>query len=75
MGPMQWFKVISGSASSEMRGFYSGLVQRSAKFKNDQGGGSLTLILVCSIPNDESNEDENDTVFKSEDFESSTQKN
>lgn len=65
---------ISGSASSEMRGFYSGLVQRSAKFNNVKGGGSLTLILVCSVLNDDSNEDEDKMEFKSEDFDQTSEK-
>jgi len=64
---------MNGSASSEMRAYYSGLVQRSAKFNKGKGGGSITLLLVCSIPTDGDNED-GDAVFTLEDFDSASQK-
>ena len=64
---------LNGSASSEMRAYYSSLIQRSAKFNKAKGGGSLTLLLICSIPTDESSNDE-DIVFKPEDFDLTSQK-
>uniref|UniRef100_A0A7S1GPB0 Uncharacterized protein n=1 Tax=Cyclophora tenuis TaxID=216820 RepID=A0A7S1GPB0_CYCTE len=39
-----------GAASSEMRAFYSGLIQRSAQYKATKGGGSVTLALLTTIP-------------------------
>lgn len=63
---------LSGSASSEMRGFYSGLIQRSAKFNKAKGGGSLTLILVCSIPEEDTSDE--DIVYQPEDFDLTSQK-
>ena len=40
----------SGGASSEMRAFYSSLIQRAGQFKQSRGGGSVTLTLLTSIP-------------------------
>lgn len=40
----------TGGASSEMRGFYSALIQRSAQYKVKRGGGSVTLLLVTTVP-------------------------
>jgi F0F1-type ATP synthase alpha subunit len=40
----------TGSASSEMRAFYSSLVQRSGQYKANRGGGSVTLLLLMEIP-------------------------
>lgn len=39
-----------GSASSEMRAFYSSLIQRSSQYKASRGGGSVTLLLLTQIP-------------------------
>jgi F0F1-type ATP synthase alpha subunit len=39
-----------GSASSEMRAFYSSLIQRSSQYKPSRGGGSVTLLLLTEIP-------------------------
>lgn len=64
---------LNGSASSEMRAYYSSLIQRSAKFNKAKGGGSVTLLLICSIPTDDSSHDE-DVVFKPEDFDLTSQK-
>jgi F-type H+-transporting ATPase subunit alpha len=41
---------LEGSASSEMRAFYSSLIQRSAQYKESRGGGSVTLLLLTQIP-------------------------
>eukprot|EP00934_Nitzschia_sp_Nitz4_P003476 Nitzschia sp. Nitz4//scaffold82_size85912//63966//65989//NITZ4_005151-RA/size85912-augustus-gene-0.78-mRNA-1//1//CDS//3329558865//3466//frame0 len=58
---------VDGGASSEMRGFLSSLVQRSAQYNKQKGGGSLTLLLLMTIP--KQNEDGNeDAVFAVEDF-------
>lgn len=40
----------NGGASSEMRAFYSSLIQRAGQFKQSRGGGSVTLTLLASIP-------------------------
>lgn len=53
-----------GGASSEMRGFYSSLIQRAANFRK-RGAGSVTLALMVTIP--VAQDDEN-TVFSPEDF-------
>jgi len=61
-----------GGASSEMRAFFSSLVQRSAKYNEKNGGGSVTLVLLCTIPKAVGTND--DTVFTPEDFSSSPTK-
>jgi F0F1-type ATP synthase alpha subunit len=61
-----------GGASSEMRAFFSSLVQRSAKYNEKNGGGSVTLVLLCTIPKMVATND--DTVFTPEDFASSPAK-
>ena len=55
----------TGGASSEMRGFFSTLIQRSAQYKESRGGGSVTLILLVSIPVADASEN---TVFSEDDF-------
>jgi F-type H+-transporting ATPase subunit alpha len=59
-----------GGASSEMRGFYSSLIQRAANFKKN-GGGTVTLVLMTTIPG--AQDDEN-AVFLPEDFEQAGEK-
>lgn len=60
-----------GGASSEMRAFFSSLVQRSAQFNKKRGGGSVTLLLLQTIPKIVDVKDENDLVFTPDDFEGS----
>lgn len=55
-----------GAASSEMRAFFSSLVQRSAQYNKKKGGGSVTLLLLTTIP--KIPETEEDTVFSPDDF-------
>jgi len=55
-----------GGASSEMRGFFSSLIQRSAQYSKKKGGGSVTLLLLTTIPK-QSDADE-EVVFSPEDF-------
>jgi F-type H+/Na+-transporting ATPase subunit alpha len=55
-----------GGASSEMRAFYSSLIQRSAQYKKTKGGGSVTLVLMTTIP--KMTGDDEDTVFSADDF-------
>jgi len=57
----------SGGASSEMRGFFSSLIQRSSQYNKRRGrnGGSVTLLLLTSIPS--ANADA-DSVFEESDF-------
>lgn len=54
-----------GGASSEMRGFFSALIQRAGCFKAKKGGGSVTLTMLTHIP---SNDDGQDTVFEQSQF-------
>ena len=42
----------NGGASSEMRAFYSSLIQRAGQFKESKGGGSVTLTLLTRIPHE-----------------------
>lgn len=62
-----------GGASSEMRAFFSSLVQRSAQYKPNRGGGSVTLLLLQMIPRIDSGNDD-DAVFSPDDFEGSPDK-
>jgi len=58
-----------GGSSSEMRGFFSNLIQRAARFKNAKGGGSVTLLLLSTLPGDEAmEEEEGDLAFEAADF-------
>lgn len=59
-----------GGASSEMRGFYSSLIQRAGQYNKKRGGGSVTLLLLTSIPKPDDTADEADAtnVFESADF-------
>jgi F0F1-type ATP synthase alpha subunit len=61
----------NGGASSEMRCFYSSLIQRSAQYKASRGGGSVTLLLLTTVP--ELSTDEN-TVYDESFFEGSPAK-
>ncbi|KAL7559957.1 hypothetical protein ACA910_008278 [Epithemia clementina (nom. ined.)] len=64
-----------GSASSEMRAFYSTLVQRAAQYNKGRGGGSITLLLLTKIPRIRMEEDgdaNEKTVFDESDFENSS---
>ena len=60
-----------GGASSEMRAFFSSLIQRAAQFKTKYGGGSVTLLLMNIIPK---LSDGKHLVFGPEDFEGSPEK-
>ena len=60
---------VNGGASSEMRAFYSGLIQRSAKFKK---GGSVTLLLLQTIPDEEKEGEE--MTYQREDFDGMSEK-
>jgi F-type H+-transporting ATPase subunit alpha len=62
-----------GGASSEMRAFFSSLVQRSAQYKKKRGGGSVTLLMIQTIPRI-AGENCEDTVFSPEDFDQSPDK-
>ena len=57
---------LNGGASSEMRGFYSSLIQRSSQYNARKGGGSVTLLLLVKLPEMEAG---GDTVFSEADFE------
>ena len=55
-----------------MRGFFSSLIQRAARFKANKGGGSITLVLLSTIPNPEEEEEDNsgedEITFHASDF-------
>jgi F0F1-type ATP synthase alpha subunit len=59
---------LDGGASSEMRAFYSSLIQRAAHFKEKRGGGSVTLLLLTTIPRLASADDDENAVFSPEEF-------
>ena len=56
----------SGGASSEMRAFYSSLIQRAGQYK--KGGGSLTLVMLTHVPPVGDDEDETTREFSLDDF-------
>ena len=63
-----------GGASSEMRGFYSSLIQRAAQFNKKNGGGSMTLTLLTSLEGQFGGADDESTVFSPDDFAESSEK-
>ena len=69
---------LQGSGSSEMRGYFSGLIQRSARFNLKKGGGSMTLVLMSTLPGDDeqadSNSGEEEATFDPSDFENMPEK-
>ena len=70
---------LKGSGSSEMRGYFSGLIQRSARFNVKKGGGSVTLILLSTLPGDEDQADgntggEEEPTFDPSDFDNMPEK-
>jgi F0F1-type ATP synthase alpha subunit len=62
-----------GGASSEMRAFFSSLIQRSAHYKQSRGGGSVTLLLLQTIPRIHGGNTEN-MIFSPDDFNGSPDK-
>ena len=69
---------LQGGSSSEMRGFFSGLIQRAARFNSKKGGGSVTLILLSTLPGDEATSDrgesQEEVVFDPTDFDAMSEK-
>lgn len=63
-----------GGASSEMRGFYSSLIQRAAQFNKKNGGGSMTLTLLTNLEGQFGGADDESTVFSPDDFAESSEK-
>jgi len=64
-----------GGASSEMRGFYSSLIQRAGKFNKKNGGGSMTLALLTNLAGQFGGaDDDGSQVFSSDDFAVSSEK-
>lgn len=65
---------INGGASSEMRGFYSNLIQRAGRFNEKNGSGSVTLALLTDLEGQIYNEGEEDITFSPDDFADSSEK-
>ena len=65
---------LDGGASSEMRGFYSSLIQRAAQFNKKNGGGSMTLTLLTNLEGQFGGADDESTVFSPDDFAESSEK-
>ncbi|KAL7466009.1 LOW QUALITY PROTEIN: hypothetical protein ACHAXS_006301 [Conticribra weissflogii] len=69
---------LQGGSSSEMRGYFSGLIQRAARFNGKRGGGSVTLILLSTLPGDDDNDAANsggdEVVFDASDFDGMSEK-
>lgn len=61
-----------GGASSEMRSFYSTLIQRAGQYNKKRGGGSVTLLLLTSIPT--AHADTDDVVFQPSDFDQGSER-
>ena len=62
---------LDGGASSEMRAFFSSLVQRSAQFDTKRGGGSVTLLLLQTTPKIA---DDSDFIYSLDNFDGSPKK-
>ena len=66
---------LNGGSSSEMRGYFSGLIQRAARFNAKNGGGSVTIILLSTLPRPDDGEDDDDgTTFDASDFDAMSEK-
>ena len=69
---------LNGGSSSEMRGYFSGLIQRAARFNAKRGGGSVTLILLSTLPDPDADvEGDGDAAaaaFDASDFDSMSEK-
>jgi len=64
-----------GGASSEMRAFYSSLIQRAGRFNKGNGGGSATLALIYNLLGEVSlDQGEESIVFSADDFADSAEK-
>eukprot|EP00746_Dinoflagellata_sp_MGD_P046930 gnl/MRDRNA2_/MRDRNA2_21563_c0_seq1.p1 gnl/MRDRNA2_/MRDRNA2_21563_c0~~gnl/MRDRNA2_/MRDRNA2_21563_c0_seq1.p1 ORF type:complete len:437 (-),score=100.98 gnl/MRDRNA2_/MRDRNA2_21563_c0_seq1:115-1386(-) len=60
-----------GGAASELRAFYSSLIQRAANYNMNKGGGSLTLAVMTVIPRAQ---EDGPGIFTAADFEQSSNK-
>jgi F-type H+-transporting ATPase subunit alpha len=70
---------LNGGSSSEMRGYFSGLIQRAARFNTKRGGGSVTLLLLSTLPNPnetdmDDSEDNDATTYDASDFDDMSEK-
>jgi len=67
---------LQGGSSSEMRGYFSGIIQRAARFNAKKGGGSVTLVLLSTLPNSEENSNEGgeEQVYEPSDFDAMSEK-
>lgn len=57
-----------------MRGFYSGLIQRSAQFNKKNGGGSMTLALLTNLEGQFGGSNDENIEFTQDDFAESSEK-
>jgi F0F1-type ATP synthase alpha subunit len=62
---------LSGGASSEMRAFYSSLIQRAGQYNQKLGGGSVTLLLLTSLAKVK---EDDDVTFEPSDFDQSSER-
>jgi F0F1-type ATP synthase alpha subunit len=59
----------SGSSSSEMRAFYSSMIQRAGQYNAKMGGGSVTLLVLAATPDEDLTKETDDkAVFSLDDF-------
>jgi F0F1-type ATP synthase alpha subunit len=67
---------LNGGSSSEMRGYFSGLIQRAARYNAKNGGGSVTIILLSTLPRPDDGVDDDDdgTTFDASDFDAMSEK-
>jgi len=59
---------------SEMRGFYSDMIQRAGALNKENGGGTLTLLIGSELPAPEESTPASSTTYKLEDFEHTSEK-
>jgi len=68
---------LNGGSSSELRGFFSGLIQRAARYSSKKGGGSVTLMLLSTLPNPidyDTHSSEDEPTFEASDFDAMSEK-
>ena len=62
--------IASKSSDSEMRSYFSNIIQRSCNLKNNVGvGGSISLLMFAQQPTNEQQNDDNSYSYTMDDFE------